>query len=361
MDRSTRRRMVRDRLALVLVLVVIAMQPSAVLAQTPAVGFDNAVAITTSACHSLALRADGTVWGWGCNSEWDLGATAPNGASSTATPIPATDLDQVRAIAFGNGHGLAVRADGTVWAWGANDYGQIGVATEDCPMHHLPCSQVPVSVPGLHDITAVAATDRSSFALHADGTVWAWGRGALGELGPGSRDDRHEPMLVDGLSDVVMLSGAGTSVLALRSDGTVWTWGGSPEQGTPVPVPGLADVTEIAAGSLRHLALTSGGTVWTWAPGAHPTPIPVAGLGPMTGIAAGMFTFAALAPDGTVWTWIWDVRQDAPKDPPAAIADLETVRAISKGSDDDLVVLKADGTVWMQQGMRPLQQVPAPA
>jgi alpha-tubulin suppressor-like RCC1 family protein len=77
---------------------------------------DGVVAVTTNSCHSLALRADGTVWGWGCNSDWDFGVTLPDGAFWTDTPVQTPGVGQVRAIAFGYGHALAVRADGRVWA-----------------------------------------------------------------------------------------------------------------------------------------------------------------------------------------------------------------------------------------------------
>ncbi|MFN8593130.1 MAG: hypothetical protein U0031_16870 [Thermomicrobiales bacterium] len=324
-------------------------------------GLDNTIAIASNACHALALRTDGTVWGWGCNSEWDLGATAPDGADSTTAPIQATGLDQVRSIAFGNGHGLTARADGTVWAWGANDFGQIGVATDDCPIHHLPCSQVPVPVPGLSDIKAVAASDRTSFAVKADGTVLAWGRGQFGELGTGSLENSATPAVVPGITDVVMLSGGNLSVLALRSDGTVWTWGGLKEQFTPTQIPGLAQVVAIAAGSVRNLALTSDGAVWTWGWVANPSPMQVTGLAPMVAIATGSQADAALAADGTIWTWNWDRYTDAPRNPPERVEGVSSVVAIAMNADDEVTMLKADGTAWTWRPYSKIHQVPAPA
>src|SRR3954447_4402802 len=157
-----------------------------------ATSLDQVVAIATGSCRSFVLRTDGTVWGWGCGSDWDFGVPALNG-QPTDTPVQAVGLDDVRAIATGDGQTLALRSDGTVWAWGQNDHGQVGVVTDPCPIHDRPCSRMPVPVPGLHDITAVAAAQDSSFALRSDGTVWAWGDNARGQLGTGVPGDTVAP------------------------------------------------------------------------------------------------------------------------------------------------------------------------
>jgi alpha-tubulin suppressor-like RCC1 family protein len=238
------------------------------------------VAVATTDCHSLVLRDDGTVWGWGCNSDWQLGATAPRGAMVAPTPIQAEGLDQVRAIASGDGHSLAVRADGTVWAWGLNNHGQVGVPPgENCSHHPRPCVQAPVAVPGLSGVMAVAATDNSSFALTADGTLFAWGANGDGELGTGDTADRPSPIRVEGLPDIAQVSAAATSVVALGRDGTVWAWGTPKQQTDPTPVPGLDGVTEVAAGLIRNLAVDADGTVWAWGERGNPTPAVVAGHG----------------------------------------------------------------------------------
>src|SRR5690242_3010401 len=150
-------------------------------------GLDHVVAMAAGGSHALALRADGTVWGWGTNSDWELGVTTAAGMMGSDTPVPATGLEQVRGLATGDDHGIALRADGSVWAWGKNDHGQVGVPQgENCPYHPRPCVQAAVAVPGLSGIKAVAATEDSSFALGADGTVWAWGANEKGQLGLGT-------------------------------------------------------------------------------------------------------------------------------------------------------------------------------
>src|SRR3954452_8628867 len=85
--------------------------PKPTLAAEPPLGLDQVVAVAAGGTHALALRADGTVWGWGSNSDWELGVTTPSGPGGSDTPVQATGLEQVRGLATGDDHGLAVRAD----------------------------------------------------------------------------------------------------------------------------------------------------------------------------------------------------------------------------------------------------------
>jgi len=165
--------------------------------------------------HSLALRADGTVWAWGWNDQGQLGDGTD---TDRHTPVRVRGLTDVVAVAAGRAHSLALRADGTVWAWGSNEDGELGDGT-DTDRH------TPVKVPGLSDVVAVAARDWHSLALRADGTVWAWGNNRFGQLGDGTDTDRHTPVKVPGLTDVVAVAAGEYHSLALRADGTVWAWG----------------------------------------------------------------------------------------------------------------------------------------
>src|SRR5215212_1716919 len=218
----------------------------------PASGLDGVVAIASGGCHGLALRVDGTVWGWDCDSDWELGAAPPGGGMITATPIQATGLNRVQGIATGSDHGLAVRSDGTVWAWGKNDHGQVGVPQgQNCSNHPRPCVQVPVAVPGLSGVKAVAAAGDSSFALGADGTVWAWGANGSGQLGTGTTTDLPSPTRVEALTDITSLSVTGTGGVAVQAHGTVWDWGGTAERASPARVAGLDHVRRCTRSSGR--------------------------------------------------------------------------------------------------------------
>lgn len=228
-------------------------------------GLDGVVAIEASApagssAFSLALRQDGTVWAWGNNSSGQLG----DGSTSVRiVPTRVRNLTGVVDIAAGGLHSLALTEDGTVWAWGRNATGQVGDGTTQPRLQ-------PVQVAGLTDVVAVAASNSTSYALRADGTVWAWGANFAGLVGDGTTEHRLEPVQVVGLTDVVAIDPA----TAVRSDGTVWAWGanqfGQVGDGTtetrhaPVQVTGVDDVVEVAAGSGHRLALEADGQVWAW-------------------------------------------------------------------------------------------------
>jgi alpha-tubulin suppressor-like RCC1 family protein len=358
-------RSVLSNLFLTLVLgVTVLGAPAPTAAQrstpVPAAGLDQVVAIASGGCHGLALRVDGTVWGWGCDSDWELGATPTEGGMFSATPIQATGLDQVRGIATGSDHGLAVRADGSVWAWGKNDHGQVGVPQgKNCSNHPRPCVQAPVPVPGLSGIKAVAAAGDSSFALGADGTVWAWGANGSGQLGTGATADLPSATRVDALADITSLSVTGTSGVAVQADGTIWDWGGTAERASPTRVGDLDRVIAVGAGDLLpNVALQADGSVWTWGDPRSPAPTVMAGLGPMTAITVGALLGGAIAADGTVWVWAFNLSGSTPK-PPTQVEDLNDIVALAMGGESTLA-LKADGTVWDWNAYGHSSPVPAP-
>ena len=121
-------------------------------------------------------------------------------------------------IAAGAGHMVALKNDGTVWAWGSNNHGQAGDGTTtDC--------LAPVQVLGLSGASAIAAGAYHSVALKSDGMVWAWGYNSSGQVGDGTTTDRHTPFQVTGLSGVEAITAGWYYTAALKSDGTVWAWG----------------------------------------------------------------------------------------------------------------------------------------
>jgi alpha-tubulin suppressor-like RCC1 family protein len=350
----------RSALALYLLAFASLLTSPRALASAPA-GLNGVVAIATGGSHSLALRADGTVWGWGTNSDWELGVTTPEGGEfGSETPVQATGLDQVRGIATGDDHGLAVRADGSVWAWGKNDHGQVGMPTGNCPYHDRPCSQVPIQVSGLSGIRDVAAAKDSSFALAADGTVRSWGDNGSGQLGTGAKGDSPSPVVVPGLSGVSAVSAAYGRVVALRGDGTVWGWGGGNSGSpTPVQIAGLEQVIAISAGVVHNLALTANGTVLAWGSRDSVSPIVVSGLEGVMALAGGGTTSAMVTTDGNLWSWTVGAA-GAPPSPPVRVTELGDVVAVAIGIEGNLA-LRADGTVWIWRGAGSPQQVPGPA
>jgi alpha-tubulin suppressor-like RCC1 family protein len=224
--------------------------------------------IAAGASHSLALKSDGTVLSWGRNDGGQLG----DGTTVTKTsPQVVPGLTAVAAIAAGGLHSLVVKADGSAWAWGNNWYGQVGDGT-------LINRTTPTAVTGLAGVSlvAVAGGTNHSLALGADGFVYGWGTNDYGQVGDGTVTNRSTPVRVAGIARIVAISAGHWHSGAVEDDGTPWGWGrgGQGELGTgsrtpspfPVPTaPGPWGVVQLAASCGQHtMALTSDGTLWAW-------------------------------------------------------------------------------------------------
>lgn len=179
-------------------------------------GLSNITVVSSGAAHTLALRDDGVVFSWGANNSGQLG----NGTTENSSrPVQVQALTSVVAVSAGTDHSLALKEDGTVWGWGDNSRGQLGYTTRDS------FSTEPVQIPGLPRIMMLTAGHDTSFAISEDGRVWAWGDNSVGLLADGSREDRIQPEAIAGLTDIIDVAAGHDQVLALKRDGTVWGWG----------------------------------------------------------------------------------------------------------------------------------------
>lgn len=179
---------------------------------------EHVTAVAAGGSHTLALTEGGTVWSWGNNADGELGDGTDVDRS---LPAPIVGLDRIVAIAAGASFSLALRDDGTVWAWGWNGNGQLGNGSSAVPTRSL----VPVRALTPSGIVAIAAGGLHALALRDDGTVWAWGYNETGALGDGTYTTRKTPVQVLGLSNAAAISAGFLHSLAIRSDGTTWAWG----------------------------------------------------------------------------------------------------------------------------------------
>src|SRR2546421_6638741 len=306
--------------------------------------------------HStFAVGSDGSLWAWGTNGYGQLGVGNYNDSS---VPVHVSGLGALLAVSAGEDHALALKSDGTVWAWGYNAYGTLGDGTTIT-------RTTPEQVAGLSNVVSVAAGEYDSFALKSDGTVWAWGWDDAGQLGDGATGVyRYVPVQVTALTGITAVAPDPHSTLVLKSDGTVWTMGNS---SPPAQVAGLSSVTAIAAnrfsGDAYWMALKSDGTVWTWGYNFFgelgngtttdsSTPVQVVNLANVTAIAAGTYFGMALKSDGTVWAWgtngdgeLGNTSASNPQTTPLQVSTIAGATAIVAG-DSDAVALTSSGNVW---------------
>ncbi len=193
--------------------------------------------------HSMALKQDGTVWAWG----WDIKGQLGNGEDSDANvPREVAGVSDVKQVAGGMYHSLALESDGAVWAWGSNEFGQIGQPLSFADSH------VPLKVAGSKNIISVEGGMYFSLALDSDGAVWAWGRNDYGQLGRDDVTQSSKPMKVPGIENIKAIAAGAHHAVAMDSEGALWQWGWNYAESLkfapPHKVGGLTGITNAAAG-----------------------------------------------------------------------------------------------------------------
>jgi alpha-tubulin suppressor-like RCC1 family protein len=312
------------------------------------VGYDNDWATVSCGAYTddnytLAVKQDGTLWGFGDNRSGQLGLGDKDirltptqvGSDTGWVAVAASDGVGTRGrVILGEAytlddHSLGLREDGSLWAWGANGYGQLGLGDTTRRL-------TPARVGSDNDWAAVACGDDYSAALKTDGTLWVWGHNWAGQLGKTDLLDKHVPTQVttgaapETFKAFACGSGRDAShMLAVKSDGTLWGWGGNYSaelaQGwhwpplilAPFMLSGNTDWTSVACGSSfgddYSLATTNSGQLWAWGAnnrgqlgngdyvGVTDWPLSFAPGGWST-VVSGSDSFA-LKDDGTLWAW----------------------------------------------------------
>lgn len=369
-------------------------------ADSPAILPTGVIDLWGGAIESIALRSDGTVWAWG----WDEYGVLGNGHGPTMLDLSTLydswvpfqvlghngvgHLASIQSIAGGERHNAALDFDGKVWMWGWNYFGQLGTGTVCSGMNNPDCmSTTPVMITDTNFISsksiAIASRGYHTLALRQDGTVWAWGYNNSGRLGDGTSTDRHSPVPIGGLTGhggVTTLSGGGDVSAALMADHTLMAWGtnyyGAVGNGitstlgqlTPTEVvtsTGLTYVKSIATGWDHMVALDQNGHVWTWGQNADgelgngtigvnafsnvPILVNTSVISNVVGVTAGDRSTAVLTEDGHVWAWgsirHGDGTPYAYGPSPVLVAGIDHVTLL-RDRDFHILALREDGTVW---------------
>jgi alpha-tubulin suppressor-like RCC1 family protein len=338
------------------------------------------------------VKGDGFVVGWGTEGD-GLTARERSATGRVTAPTPIDLPGKVRQMAVGEASAYALLEDGTVIAWGANDSGQLGnggLGSRSTPGTNPKPSFRPVAVTGLTEVIQVSAAGRHVLALRKDGTVYAWGSsGTIIAEDPAKPGVATGPIRIEGLENIVQLAAARDHNLVLTRDGDVYAWGENTDaqlglettiyrSARPVKVQGLGRTVWIAASGTGNLALSGAvrddGTVWMWGSNQAATmgnglksgargdvgdlnskPVAVKGVTNARTISAGDGHVAVLLRDGTLRLWGHDgwgqigigthgFYQELPKKPA-----LSNVAAVYLGNNKSFAVC-LDGTLWRWGG-----------
>jgi alpha-tubulin suppressor-like RCC1 family protein len=275
--------------------------------------------VSAGGSHSLALITNGTAWGWGSNQYGKLG---DNTTVSKRSPVSVvggfTDWSQVSA---GYAQSLAVRTSGTAWAWGRNNVGQLGDNT-------TVSKSSPVSViGGFTDWCQISTGCVHSLAVRTNGTAWAWGCNGQGRLGDNTTVAKSSPVsVIGGFCDWSRVSAGKIHSIGLRTNGTAWAWGynfqgplgdnTTTAKSSPVSVVGgFTDWCQVSAGYYDSLAVRTNGSAWSWglnnsgalgdnSTSARSSPVSVVGgFTDWCHISAGKYSSLAVRTNGTAWAW----------------------------------------------------------
>lgn len=340
-----------------------------------------AAPIAAGSFHSLWIADDGLMWGSGVNYHGQLGDGTRTGRT---TPVAVGYFDDWRSVAAGYNTSYGIRDDGSLWAWGDNRLGELGIGSTAA------YRTLPVRISAPATFTAVASDGYHALAIRSDGTLWAWGYNLHGQLGTGSRTLARSPVRVGLDSDWVSVSAGMYHSAAVRTDGSCYVWGYSydgqlgdhlawegythdhaRDRLAPVLIsgPGIGDAMYTGAYSTYERwapGTPNAGRVTAWgsnrfgqlgdglADVIHDS-VPDLILSPSTfvDLAPGAFHVLGLRPDGTLEAWganhkgqagIGSTATVVPH--AAAVPGLSAVTAVASGEGHSLAMRASDSTLW---------------
>jgi alpha-tubulin suppressor-like RCC1 family protein len=322
---------------------------------------------TTSAgnTHSLAIKTDGTLWAWGYNPNGQMGIAGFVGGSK-ATPFQVGVATNWSKIDTKVNHSLAIKTDGTLWAWGYNSNGQLGDGTTTDV-------SIPQQIGTDTDWLEISSGDYFSLALKSNGTLWAWGMNSSGRLGDGTITQRTTPIQVGTDTDWYSIKAGGTHTIALKTNGTIWAWGynsdGQLGDGTnttrlaPVQIGVATNWAKIGTSYTSSFAIKTDGTLWSWGYNgdgqlgngsftSSNTPVQVGTETNWSKVHGGYNFAMGIKTDGTLWAWGADyigqlgLSRNLFRSSLSKVGSLTTWTGIATSSSQHSILLNQAGTIW---------------
>lgn len=333
----------------------------------------NWTAVTTGEYHTVALQTDGSLWAWGLNDHGQLGLAGPTSPiiKQWFSPQRVGTNANWKQVSAGDYHTAALQSDGSLWAWGANSYDQLGNGT-------IRATNIPIAIQPQVTWSALTAGGLRTMALQPDGSLWAWGSGDFG-IGDGSRQNRLAPVKIGTNLNWIDVQIGGAHAMARQSDGSLWGWGFNGEgsstgpgavgdgslqtQFRPVHIATNDTWKTVALDGSSTMAIRADGSLWAWGNNSggqlgdgtvisRSRPVRVGTDTDWATIAMGEAHSLAIRTDGTLWAWGLNI--DGQTGIGSKASDITTPtqvgteagwKAIS-GGEYHSVGIREDGTLW---------------
>jgi alpha-tubulin suppressor-like RCC1 family protein len=290
-----------------------------VIPVTTFAGGANWKQVACGSFHTAAIKTDGTLWTWGTNLDGQLG---DNTTISELTPVTTfSGGTNWKQVAGGTSHTAAIKTDGTLWTWGRNNNGQLGDNTTISELTPI------TTFAGGTDWKQVAGGTSHTAAIKTDGTLWTWGANNTGQLGDNTTTQRNTPVTTfSGGTNWKQVTCGDAHTAAVKTDGTLWDWGSNgygqlgdnttTQRNTPVTTfSGGTNWKQVSCGTNFTAAIKTDGTLWAWGRNNNGqlgdntttqrnTPVTTFSGGTnWKQVSSGNIHMAAIKTDGSLWTW----------------------------------------------------------
>lgn len=314
--------------------------------------------------HTVGIKSDGTLWGWGFASYGQLTSSNLN----EPTPVQINSISSIQEFYLGVQNTFVIKNDGTLWGSGSNTYGSLGV---DSTSEIFTTFQ---QITTANNWQKVAPSYFFTLALKTNGTIWAWGQDDINQTGnPPSSEFQNIPIQVGSANDWIdVATSTGSTAFALKADGTIWGWGFNPHSllvssssvvsvSTPIQINGVTGFVKMSAGGTHILAQKADGTLWAWGtgPGRGIGEIPIIGSVPIqistdtwSFFTTGLNTSFGIKTDGTLWAWGLNTNgqlglgTETNHSVPVQIGTDTNWTTVQARNFATTMATKSDGTVW---------------